>query len=88
MGWTLTGINCTHNGLVTQVHARGNNMAWRCPACGHPILFVYRGRGGAPANPAECPGCNVLYHLVPSFGFAPEPPKGQMVQPAPTMQIM
>jgi NAD-dependent SIR2 family protein deacetylase len=88
MGWTLTGCNFQHAGAATLVHARGNNAAWCCPSCGHPVLFVYRGRGGRAGNPSQCPGCPAIYYLDPQFGAAAEPPRGVYQQPAPTMTIL
>lgn len=87
MGWTLTGVQFTRNGVPTATHALGNNMAWVCE-CQHPVLFVYRGAGGRNQNPALCPGCGAAYYLDPEYGAVLEPPAGQIVQPAPTMQIV
>ncbi len=47
MGWTFSvqpQPTFWHNG-VAQVHANGNNVAWKCHVCSHPVLFVYQ-RGG------------------------------------------
>lgn len=88
MGWTLTGVAFTNAGVPTQTHAVGNNMAWKCAACGHPILFVYRGAGGRLGNPASCPGCATQYYLTPEYGAVVEPPAGTITQPAANMQIV
>ena len=88
MGWTLTGVAFTRLGAPTQTHAIGNNLAWNCPDCAHPVLFVYRGAGGKLANPAICPGCGQQYYLTPPYGAVVEPPAGIITQPAAIMQIV
>jgi hypothetical protein len=92
MGWTLNGVQFQRNGTLTRVYADGNNIAWVCPRCGCPILFVYQnGRiGSHPDTPSHCrgPGCDAAYSLSPAYGFQPEPPKGDMVIPAPFMTIV
>jgi len=89
MGWTLQGVQFQHQGVPTQMHADGNNAAWVCPKCKHPVLFVYQnGRSGSgPNSRTYCPGCPASYHLSPPF-TRPEPPAGNPVQPAPIMQVI
>lgn len=92
MGWSLGGVRFRRNGLPTRVHADGNNAAWTCAqvGCGHPVLFTYQNgkAGSAPGNPAHCLGCNAQYWLSPAFGARPEPPRGDIQQPAPAMDIV
>lgn len=59
MGWTLTGVRFRYHGKATSAHPDGNNMAWKCPRCGHPVLFVYfNGRKGSSENrPTFCLHC-------------------------------
>jgi hypothetical protein len=37
----------------------GNNVAFACPRCGHPMLAIAREhqRGSSPDNPARCRKC-------------------------------
>lgn len=86
MGWTLADVTFTFDGTETQTDPSGNNVAWRCFACGHPVLFVYQnGKPGASSKrPAQCRGggCGRRYFLEPEYA-APEPvesraPAGQM----------
>lgn len=74
----------------TQVHANGNNVAWKCPTCGHPILFVYQnGRmGSGPQDSVQCPTCRAGYYLKPPYGSRHEPPRGQPMAPARRMTIV
>lgn len=46
--------------------AFGNNVAFRCPDCGHPVLAVIREhqRGASPANPAKCRHCEFRGWIV------------------------
>jgi len=43
----------------------GNNLAFCCPACGHPVLAVALAnqRGSDEAHPAVCRGCAARYFL-------------------------
>ena len=90
MGWTLNGVAFLHNGVQTTVHTDGNNLSWICPECGHPVLFVYQNGiiGSSPGNPTTCLGCNATYSLDPHYGAQQEPPRGQIVIPAPIMNIV
>lgn len=78
MGWTFTPQDPDGNsnpvafdfeGAPTRVHADGNNSAWSCASCGHPVLFVYlQGRiGSAEDDPTECAGCGKEYYLNPEW---------------------
>ena len=87
MGWTLTGCHFQHQGRNTDAMADGNNVAWVCPNCGHPVLFVYRGRGGNAQNPVACP-CGRQFYLDPQFDRALEPNGRPSVQRALMMDII
>ena len=43
----------------------GNNVAFCCPACGHPVLAVALAnqRGSDEDHPAVCRGCKTAYFL-------------------------
>ena len=45
--------------------AHGNNVAFDCMACGHPILAISLAnqRGSDEKHPASCQGCNARYFL-------------------------
>lgn len=90
MGWALTGVRFTFQGQGTRVQASGNNAAWICPTCGHPLLLIYQqGRSGSHAAvPTECPQCQGSYHLSPVYGTLPEPSAGQSQMPAPRMEFI
>ena len=92
MGWTLDGVAFQHNGVHTNVHADGNNVAWVCPLCGSPVLLVYQnGRiGSHPNTPSPCQGqgCAAAYSLDPPFGSRPEPVARQIAVPAQNMTIV
>jgi hypothetical protein len=88
MGWSLGKTSgFEYQGLPTKVHADGNNVAWTCPNCGHPVLFVYgNGRiGSSPQKPTRCGGCPMTYHLEPAYS-KPEPEAS--VPPASVMRIL
>ena len=44
----------------------GNNLAFCCSGCGHPVLAVALAnqRGSDEAHPAICRGCGVGYFLA------------------------
>lgn len=94
MGWTFTPngvpVDFHRNGIKTPVHANGNNVAWKCEKCGHPVLFVYlRGRiGSSQIRPTECPACHATYYLEPQYVQFPGPPNAPSLPPANPMQIM
>jgi predicted RNA-binding Zn-ribbon protein involved in translation (DUF1610 family) len=57
---TITGfIGIYSDGLPAKIDAHGNNVAFACPSCGHPVLAIAREhqRGYAANNPAVCAGC-------------------------------
>ena len=87
MGWTLSGCEFWFESQLTDVHASGNNAAWACAYCGHPILFTYRGKGGRKESPAACQGCGRQYYLSPEFKSSREPSKGDIHQPNAEMEI-
>ena len=43
----------------------GNNVAFTCKACGHPVLAIAirNQRGGDKEHPSECRGCSAKYFL-------------------------
>lgn len=90
MGWSFSGnVAFTFEESPVVINADGNNVAWTCPDCGNPILFVYRqGRtGSSAAAPARCAGCEAGFFLEPPFGAHPEPPRGISEPPDPNMRI-
>lgn len=91
MGWTFSDIavDFRFSNSPTRVHTDGNNVAWSCPNCSNPVLFVYRhGRvGSSRDNPVVC-SCGKSYYLEPGYGQGPEPPKGQPEAPANPMIIL
>ena len=57
---TITNFECVdEHGSQVQADAFGNNVAFRCPRCSHPILAIARShqRGSDEHNPAACRGC-------------------------------
>ena len=46
--------------------AFGNNVAFKCPMCAHPVLAIVRvnQRGSGPNNPAVCRRCGNVYWLI------------------------
>jgi hypothetical protein len=56
----VTGFGCIdEQGYPLACDAYGNNVAFRCPGCGGPVLAVIREnqRGSSPKKPSRCPGC-------------------------------
>ena len=53
------------NGDVIQADAHGNNIAFSCSACGHPVLAIARDnqRGSDEEHPATCKGCGKNHYL-------------------------
>jgi hypothetical protein len=72
MGWSFGGpeVEFEFEGVPARVHPDGNNIAWCCPDCGHPLIFVYRiGRAGSSLdNPTQCIGCDSRFYIEPPFG--------------------
>ena len=68
MGWKVTGAKFHYEGKETKAMGHGNNVAWACAKCTHPILFEYRqaGYGSIPTNPVVCP-CGMRYYLEPKW---------------------
>lgn len=53
------------SGNEIEADAHGNNIAFSCPACGHPVLSVTldNQRGSDEEHPADCKGCGERYFL-------------------------
>ncbi len=53
------------NGEEMQADAFGNNVAFSCPACLHPVLAtaLENQRGSDEEHPSECKGCGRRYFL-------------------------
>ena len=53
------------NGSEISADPHGNNLAFCCWACGHPVLAIAfkNQRGSDEEHPAACKGCNVQYFL-------------------------
>lgn len=53
------------NGEEIKADAHGNNVAFCCMDCGHPILAIAleNQRGSDEEHPAECKGCGAKYFL-------------------------
>jgi len=63
---TVTGyIGVYSNGNEAEIDAHGNNVAFSCNVCGHPVLAVAREhqRGYSSENPAICKKCNAQYFI-------------------------
>lgn len=83
MGWTLSNTEFEFHGeQKVRAHPDGNNVAWICPKCGHPVLFVYlRGRiGSSRLNPTVCRGCGARYYISPEYTTPPPPRETRRVQ--------
>lgn len=52
-------------GIEIPVDAHGNNLAFNCPDCGHPILGIARDnqKGSDERHPTTCKGCGEQYFL-------------------------
>jgi hypothetical protein len=74
MGWTLTDVVFKYQEEETMARADGNNVAWVCPNCHQPLLFIYMyGRiGSSRDRPTPC-GCKLWLYLSPEFNPANEP---------------
>lgn len=92
MGWSFGQgqIEFIFEGAPTVVGADGNNLAWACPDCGHPLLFVYRrGRAGsAVTSPSRCGACAASFFIRPEFDAADEPPAGISQAPADRIEFV
>jgi transcription elongation factor Elf1 len=57
---TITGFTGIYkNGDAAKIDAHGNNVAFLCNKCGHPVLAIAREhqRGSSINKPATCLGC-------------------------------
>jgi len=60
----ITGFQCVNtDGKTIMADAHGNNLAFSCPKCSHPVLAVIREhqRGSSSSNPTVCKGCASSY---------------------------
>jgi DNA-directed RNA polymerase subunit RPC12/RpoP len=58
---TVTNYRCIdERGERVLCDAFGNNVAFKCSDCGHPMLAIIRRyqRGSSREKPAECPHCH------------------------------
>ena len=63
---TITGfVGVYSDGTEAKIDAQGNNVAFSCNKCGHPVLAIAREhqRGYSSNNPAICQGCNEQYFI-------------------------
>jgi len=63
---TVTGfIGVYSNGEKALIDAQGNNVAFNCNKCSHPVLAIAREhqRGTSSENPAICQGCNEKFFI-------------------------
>lgn len=53
------------DGNAVRADAFGNNLAFACEACGHPVLAIARKnqRGSDESHPTKCRGCGRGYFL-------------------------
>lgn len=68
---TITGfIGVYSDGSVAKVDAHGNNVAFACPVCEHPVLAIARQhqRGSSMNKPAVCNGCGEKLVVEPREG--------------------
>ena len=59
----VTDFRCVHEqGHEVRCDAYGNNVAFQCPDCGHPMLAIVlpkqSRRGSSAKNPAVCRHCS------------------------------
>jgi len=62
----VTGLNCIDEaGYQVLCDPFGNNVAFRCPACGGPVLsiIIENQRGSEEGNPSVCPACKNRYWI-------------------------
>ena len=60
--------DCTiyHGDTPTKADAHGNNVAWACSVCGHPILFVcLENQKGYNGKLTQCKGCGETFTIRP-----------------------
>ena len=62
----ITGFRCVAaNPKDIPSHAFGNNVAFACPDCGHPVLAIMleNQQGSDSDHPTECQKCHKKYWL-------------------------
>jgi len=65
----VTDCQISFKGRPTPADAYGNNVAWSCPVCGHPLLFVCRkGWKGFDGKRTNCKQCGALFTIRPQSG--------------------
>ena len=54
------------NGVEIRADACGNNVAFSCAGCGHPVLAtaLENQRGSDEKHPSKCKGCGRRYFLA------------------------
>ena len=65
----VTDFSCVgETGEMVLCDAFGNNVAFKCPKCGHPMLAIIlpeqNRRGSNPDNPAVCRRCDFHVWVV------------------------
>ena len=61
---TITDFCCYFNGRKLPTDAFGNNAAFDCPNCGHPVIMLThddKQRGMSEQNPSKCRNCGIKY---------------------------
>ena len=64
---TITDFCCYFNGRKLPTDAFGNNAAFDCPNCGHPVIMLThddKQRGMSEQNPSQCKKCVGKYWLL------------------------
>lgn len=53
------------DGVEIRADAHGNNLAFSCPDCGHPVLGIAfdNRKGSDERHPTTCKGCGEKYFL-------------------------
>jgi predicted RNA-binding Zn-ribbon protein involved in translation (DUF1610 family) len=61
----ITDFSCQKNGKRIDGDAFGNNVAFACPNCDHPVLAIARKhqRGSHEGNPSKCRKCGAEYWM-------------------------
>jgi hypothetical protein len=59
----VTDAKIMYAGQGTDADSFGNNIAWKCPSCEHPVLFVCldNQKGWGQDNWTPCEGCERQY---------------------------
>jgi Zn finger protein HypA/HybF involved in hydrogenase expression len=63
----ITGFRCvSRKGKDVPCDTFGNNVAFSCENCSHPVLAIMREnqRGSDAVHPTECPKCHSKYWLA------------------------